>query len=106
MTDPINTQNRLRNTGVSSDTKAGGAAKSSGQSAGSQVAGGSSAAKTDVVELSNATLLEALSEQIKNLPEVNSARVEAVKEALSNGEYQADAEVIARKYSEIEKLLP
>jgi flagellar biosynthesis anti-sigma factor FlgM len=55
MTDPINTQNRLRNT---------------------------------------------------NLPEVNEARVDAVKQALTKGEYQPDAEVIARKYSEIEKLLP
>ena len=107
MTDPINSQNRLRNTGVSSDTRAGGAAKSTTQGTDSQAAaGGGAAARTDVVELSNATLLEALNEQIKNLPEVNSTRVDAVKEALSNGEYQADAEVIARKYSEIEKLLP
>ena len=106
MTDPINSQNRLRNTGVSSDTKAGGAAKSTARETDSQASAGGAAARTDVVELSNATLLEALNEQIKNLPEVNSTRVDAVKEALSNGEYQADAEVIARKYSEIEKLLP
>ena len=53
-----------------------------------------------------AALLEELSEQIKNLPEVNEARVDALKQALTKGEYQPDAEVIARKYSEIEKLLP
>jgi flagellar biosynthesis anti-sigma factor FlgM len=74
MSDAINTQNRLRNTGVSGDTKAG------------------STAKTN--------------EQIKNLPQVNEARVEAIKQAIGKGEYQTDAEVIARKYSEIEKLLP
>jgi len=105
MTDPINTQNRLRNTGVSSDTRAGSAAKSS-QSA---TQGKAASAKSDdvsTVELSGAALLEELGEQIKNLPEVNEARVDAVKQALTKGEYQPDAEVIARKYSEIEKLLP
>ncbi len=105
MTDPINTQNRLRNTGVSSDTKAGSAAKSS-QSA---TQGKTSSAKADdvsTVERSGAALLEELGEQIKHLAEVNEARVDAVKQALTKGEYQPDAEVIARKYSEIEKLLP
>lgn len=105
MTDAINTQNRLRTTGVSADTGAGASAKT-----GQQGVQGKPAASTNdeasVVELSSARLVEELSEQIKNLPEVNEARVEAVKQALGNGEYQADAEVIARKYSEIEKLLP
>jgi len=71
--------------------------------------GNAAAAKSgdaSVVELSGAALLEELSEQIKNLPEVNEARVDALKQALSKGEYQPDAETIARKYSEIEKLLP
>ena len=105
MTDPINTQNRLRNTGVSSDSRAGSTAKTGQASA----QGNAAAAKADeasVVQLSGAALLEELSEQIKNLPEVNEARVDALKQALTKGEYQPDAEVIARKYSEIEKLLP
>ncbi len=105
MTDPINTQNRLRNTGVSADTRAGSAAKTDQQSASSGRVR-DPAGEASIVELSNATLLEELGEQIKNLPEVNDARVEAVKQALTNGDYQPDAEVIARKYSEIEKLLP
>ncbi len=105
MTDPINTQNRLRNTGVSADTRAGSTAKSNQQSAEAGAAR-KPAGEASIVELSNATLLDELNEQIKNLPEVNDARVEAVKQALTNGEYQPDAEVIARKYSEIEKLLP
>jgi negative regulator of flagellin synthesis FlgM len=95
----------LRNTGVSSDNRAGSAAKSS--QSGAQ--GKAASAKPDdagTVELSGAALLEELGEQIKNLPEVNEARVDAVKQALTKGEYQPDAEVIARKYSEIEKLLP
>ena len=105
MTDAINTQNRPRNTGVSADTKAGATAKTSQQSAQNKSTAGATGEKS-TVELSTTGLIEQLSEQIKNLPEVNEARVEAVKKALGKGEYKADAEVIARKYSEIEKLLP
>ena len=101
MSDAINTQNRLRNTGVSGDTKAGSTAKTNQQAAQKQPA-----SEASTVELSSTTLIEELSEQIKNLPQVNEARVEAIKQAIGKGEYQTDAEVIARKYSEIEKLLP
>lgn len=104
MTDPINTQNRPRNTGVSTDTKAGSTAKTNQQTQAKTGAGASGESST--VELSTTGLIEQLSEQIKNLPEVNEARVEAVKQALGKGEYKPDAEVIARKYTEIEKLLP
>jgi negative regulator of flagellin synthesis FlgM len=105
MTDAINTQNRPRATGVSADTRAGSTAKTSQQGAQGKPAA-STSDEASIVELSSARLVEALSEQIRNLPEVNEARIEAVKQALGNGEYQPDAEVIARKYSEIEKLLP
>ncbi len=105
MTDPINTQNRLRNNPVSGDARSGAAAKT-GKSAPDSRASAKPGEDGAIVELSNATLLEELSEQVKNLPEVNEARVESVKQALGRGEYQPDAEVIARKYAEIEKLLP
>lgn len=104
MTDAINTQNRPRNTVVSADTRAASTAKANQQSAGKKAAGTTDEAST--VSLSSTALVAELSEQIKAQPEVNEARVEAVKQALGNGEYQPDAEVIARKYSEIEKLLP
>jgi len=105
MTDAINTHNRLRNSGVSADTGAGSTAKANQASAQGKPATGTTA-EASIVELSSATLVEELSERMKNIPEVNEARVEAIKQALGNGEYQPDAEVIARKYSEIEKLLP
>ena len=105
MTDPINTQNRPRSSGISADTRTDSAAKTGAQSA-QPGSAPRSAGDATIVELSNPTLLEELAEQIRNLPEVNEARIEAVKQALSNGEYTPDAEVIARKYSEIEKLLP
>jgi len=104
MTDAINTQNRPRNTVVSADTRAGSTAKANQQGAQDKATETTDEAST--VSLSSTALVAELSEQIKNQPEVNEARVEAVKQALGNGEYQPDAEVIARKYSEIEKLLP
>ena len=104
MTDAINTQNRLRTTGVSSDARAGSTAKSGQQT--DAKATDNAAQQASVVDLSNSTLIKELEEQIKNLPEVNQGRIDVIKQALSNGEYEADAEVIARKYSEIEKLLP
>lgn len=105
MTDPINTNNRPRNTGISTDTRAGASAKTS-QPPAQDKAASTRSDESGVVELSGASLLAELEAQIKNLPEVNEARVDAVKQALTKGEYQPDAEVIARKYSEIEKLLP
>ena len=104
MTDAINTQNRLRPAGASSDTRAGSTAKN-GKQADSKPAG-NAAQDVSTVDLSNTTLIQELQEQINNLPEVNQARVDAIKQALTNGEYEPDAEVIARKFSEIEKLLP
>ena len=104
MTDAINTQNRPRNTVVSADTRAGSTAKANQQ--GAQDKATETIDEASTVSLSSTALVAELSEQIKNQPEVNEARVEAVKQALGNGEYQPDAEVIARKYSEIEKLLP
>lgn len=105
MTDPINTHNRLRGGVVGTDTKAGVSNKSAQQAPPAKGKSGPPGEST-IVDLSNATLLDQLREQIDTLPEVNEARVEAVKRSLSNGEYQPDAEVIAQKYREIEKLLP
>ena len=103
MTDPINSQNRLRNSVLGTQGKPGDAAKTDRQG---DDTGAPARAESAIVELSNPKLLEALGDEIRNLPEVNQARVEAVKTALGNGEYEPDAEVIARKYAEIEKLLP
>ncbi|MCP4874055.1 MAG: flagellar biosynthesis anti-sigma factor FlgM [Gammaproteobacteria bacterium] len=105
MTDAINTQNRPRNSVASTDAKTGSVAKANQQGTRGKPASTTND-EASTVKLSSTALVEELSEQIRNLPEVNEARVEAVKRALGEGEYQPDAEVIARKYSEIEKLLP
>ncbi len=107
MSDSINISNRPRSTTVSSD--AGAKAGSATNNKSGQAASQSGAAKSNpstIVELSNSNLLQSLGDQIDKLPEVNEARVASIKESLIEGNYQPDAEVIARKYSDIEKLLP
>ncbi|MDH5352949.1 MAG: flagellar biosynthesis anti-sigma factor FlgM [Gammaproteobacteria bacterium] len=104
MTDAINTHNRPGSTAVSSQakTKAGSQANDSA----SPTQPDNQASPSSIVELSNPDLLKNLSEQIEKYPEVNEARVASIKQSLADGDYKPDAEVIARKFSEIEKLLP
>src|SRR5690606_41972129 len=50
----------------------------------------------ETVELtSSAQLLERLEKTLASLPEIDRARVDAVKAAIENGEYESDAERIA-----------
>lgn len=100
MTDAISNNNPPQNNAVKVDkqTKAG-----SGTNHATVSQKNNSAA---IVELDSANLLQRLNDQIQQLPDVNAARIESVKQALIKGEYQPDAEVIAKKFSEIEKLLP
>ena len=50
----------------------------------------------DSVELtSSAKLLERLEKTLASLPEIDRSRVEAVKTAIANGDYETDAENIA-----------
>jgi flagellar biosynthesis anti-sigma factor FlgM len=98
MTDAINNHGRLK-------APAQGSSPAS-RPAGSRVTdtsrndGGKAA--SDVLNLSS----ERIMEQMARLPEVDQGRVEAIKKAIANGEYQPDPEVIARKFAEVEKLLP
>lgn len=95
MTDAINTNNRAKAPNPPANNQANTTAKSSsGNSAGSPASA--------VVELSSDQMLK----EMERLPEVNSSRIESIKNALANGEYKPDPEVIARKFSEIENLLP
>lgn len=106
MTDAINTQNRLQSTAIKSESQPSAAQSNSSQvSAGGNNASARSGAAA-IVELSSSNVLQDLNASIRELPEVNAAKVESIKLALSQGEYQPNAEVIAKKFSEIEKLLP
>ena len=101
MTDAINTQNRLQNTATGTQAKS--KANHGDENASKQ---GEKAEASTIVNLSSPNVLQSLNEQVAQLPEINSAKVDAIKQALANGEYKPDAEVIAKKFSEIEKLLP
>jgi len=54
------------------------------------------AASGDTVELtSGARLLERVEKTIKDMPGVDAGRVEAVKTAIANGEYEIDSDAVA-----------
>lgn len=57
----------------------------------------------DNVSLSaNAKGLAQIESEIKDLPEVNSAKVEEIKARIANGEYHIDFEKVAQKMLDIE----
>lgn len=103
MADTINIQNRSGTTTTTNNAKA---TTNNGQSVNSSTSNADNTKPAAILELSNATVLESISEQIDKLPEVNEALVASIKQSLAQGEYQPDANVIARKFQEIEKLLP
>jgi len=78
--------------------------KVSGDSGASQGASQSPASASDTVELtSSAKLLERLEKTLASLPAVDSKRVEEVKTAIENGEYQIDADAIADAMIRLER---
>ncbi len=97
MTDAINNHGRIKTT-----VPGGSAAPSKGGGKTVTTTGKPSAAASDVLNLSS----ERLMEQMARIPQVDQSRIETIKSALANGEYQPDQEVIARKFTDIEKLLP
>lgn len=60
----------------------------------------------DTVNLTTgAKLLERLEKSLASLPDVDSNRVEAVKQAIADGEYEIDAEAIAAAMIRLERSL-
>lgn len=105
MTDAINIHNKPVTT-VSSNNTNSKAGTNTGQSTNSASSSAGKSNPAAIIELSNPALLESIGERIDQLPEVNESRVASIKESLAQGEYQPDNDVIARKFQEIEKLLP
>ncbi len=97
MTDAINNHSRIK-----TPVTTGGPAAKPGPASGRPAGAANSNPAGDVLKLSS----ERIMEQMAQLPEVDAGRVEAIKSAIANGEYQPDPEVIAQKFAEIEKLLP
>lgn len=76
-------------TGTTGSKKVGGAGTSAPGNVTSSAAG-------DTVELtSSAKLLERLEKTFASLPEIDRARVDAVKSAIENGDYEVDPDKIA-----------
>ena len=105
MTDAINTQNRLQSTVRKSETQQP-AKKDKGSVSFSEDKATANSGAAAIVELSSANVLQDLNNSVRGIPEVNAAKIESIKLALARGDYQPNAEVIAKKFSAIEKLLP
>ncbi len=73
-------------------------------SAGSQqqVASQSEAAKETIEISSQAQLLNKLEAQIKDLPEVDQARVDALRDQISQGTYEIDSSSLAQRIIDLE----
>lgn len=83
----------------------GSAAKTAaaGQATAGAVAGTAPAAATDTVSLTgDAQRMQQLSDAASDGPQVDSARVAAVKGAIANGSYQVNAASVAAKLSRFE----
>ena len=107
MNNTINTNNRPANTAVPTEAKAKASpAATNNSQAAAMPESGNQSNPAAIVELSTSGLLQSIGEQIEKLPEVNEAKVASIKQSLTQGEYKVDAEVIARKFSEVERLLP
>ena len=66
----------------------------------------SPASTSDTVELtSSAKLLERLEKNLAAAPGIDSARVETIKQAIANGEYEIDAEAVADAMIRFERSL-
>lgn len=58
----------------------------------------------DQVELQSTQLLQGLQQQAEQVPEVDQQRVDSIKQAIANGEYQPDPEKIAQQFTKLEQL--
>lgn len=61
------------------------------------------AADSEVKLSSQAQQLQAIEERLRELPEVDSARVEQIKQAIADGSYQIDSTRIADKLIALEQ---
>ena len=65
------------------------------------------AVATDSVNLTQSgKQISELAKKIDDIPSVDSARVDAIKNAIANGDYKIDADSIAKKLTTLESLLP
>jgi negative regulator of flagellin synthesis FlgM len=86
--------------------EAGSGRKVAGEQRTADSAAGGTPPAGDTVNLtSGAKLLERLEKSLASLPDIDSNRVEAIKQAIANGEYEIDAEAIASAMIRLERSL-
>ena len=101
MTNPINPFNRSSGSTISSGTDNSQSKPGSDNSVSS-----TKAVSTDTVSLSQESqqVIE-LQQRLKNTPEIDSTKVEAIKQEIAKGNYPLDAEKIAENLINLEQSL-
>lgn len=93
----------VKSSGASVVTLAGNSAKCDKPAPAAEVTG---TGRHDVVQLTDlAARLQNLTQAIADVPEVDAARVNALRQAIAGGDYQIDAEAVADKFIAFEGLL-
>ena len=99
MTNPINPLNRTSTGAVSSNA-------GKPQNSNNTKADAKASTSEDTVSLSKGSLqVIELQQQLKNTPEVDSAKVEAIKQEIAKGNYPLDPDKIAQNLINLEKSL-
>jgi negative regulator of flagellin synthesis FlgM len=64
------------------------------------------ASRQDAVSLTDtATRLKSIEARLSELPDVDQARVDHLRQLIANGEFEIDAKLIAQRLAELEQLL-
>lgn len=100
MSNPVDGTSRLRG-GASVTNKA----KSESNTGATNSADSTTPRPASDVEITSQSTLQEIESRIAELPIVDKAKVEGIKQAIANGDYQIDADAIAKKLVEVEKLL-
>ncbi len=99
MTDKINGYGRTELPASRS-----GSVKRTEQGESARSAGGEESTRTDAVALTDtAVRLKRIEASLAELPEVDQARVDALREQVDAGDYQVDGKEIARKLMQLEQ---
>lgn len=104
MTNSINGAPRNRSDIQSGQNTKNNIEKDTSGSSSSQQAGSSSS--TETVSITNeANKIRELQSSLVNIPDINQAKVDAIKEEIANGNYPIDHERIASNLLDLEKSL-
>lgn len=102
MTDAINNQNRLRSSPSSIEQKSPTAIQTKTTPASTNDSQTNTSA---VVNISSSKILASMQAEVDKLPDIDQSKIDSIKQALADGSYQTNADTIAQKFIEIEKLL-